>query len=264
MILLLGGISETSRIAESLAAAGYPLLVSTATDIPLHVGTHPAIQRRAGALDETGLEELIASRRVRAIVDATHPYAVRIRETARQTASQMGIPYLTYIRPAAGPKEDGIIYAESHKDAARAACSFRSPIFLTIGSRNLAPYVEQARMDGVEFIARVLPQKESVRASILAGVREERIITGRGPFSVEENRALIRKFKIGVLVTKDGGVAGGLPDKIEAARLENCKVVVLRRPPRKSSEGFENIAELVRAVRGRVPLPSAPRGRTGK
>ncbi len=41
MILLLGGISETSRIAESLVAAGYGVLVSTATDIPLQVGTHP-------------------------------------------------------------------------------------------------------------------------------------------------------------------------------------------------------------------------------
>ena len=35
------------------------MLVSTATDIPLDVGNHERIHRRAGALDESALGELI-------------------------------------------------------------------------------------------------------------------------------------------------------------------------------------------------------------
>ncbi len=261
MILLLGGTSETVRIAESLAAAGYELLVSTATDIPLHVGTHPAIHRRVGPLDEKGFAEAIRSRGIRAVVDATHPYAERVREVAAETAGQMGIPYLSYLRPAFRPDYENIIYAETHKDAARAACSFGRPVFLTIGSRNLKIYAAEARTAGVECLARVLPVEKSLHAAILAGVPQDRIVTGRGPFSVEENRAVIRKFKIGVLVTKDSGVAGGLPEKIAAARLESCRIVMLRRPPRPSGEVYENISDLLQAVTEAVGPPAGLRGR---
>ncbi len=263
MILLLGGTSETARIAESLAGAGYEVLVSTATDISLHVGMHPAIHRRQGSLDEEGFAEVIGSRGIRAVVDATHPYAERVREIAGKTAARMDVPLLSYVRPASAPQDDEIVSVATHADAARAACSFGCPIFLTIGSRNLGTYIAQARAVGVECIARVLPEEESVRASILAGVPEDRILSGRGPFSVEENRAAIQKFKIGVLVTKDSGAAGGLPEKIEAARLEKCRIVLLRRPPRPSENVFENISDLLQAVRERVPPAAARRGRRG-
>ena len=42
MILLLGGTSSTAEIALGLAAAGYRVLVSQATDVPLDVGRHAA------------------------------------------------------------------------------------------------------------------------------------------------------------------------------------------------------------------------------
>ncbi len=105
----------------------------------------------------------------------------------------------------------------------------------------------------MECIARVLPVNESFRAAILAGIREDRIVAGRGPFSTEENRAVIRKFKIGVLVTKDSGVAGGLPEKVEAARLENCRIVIVRRPNHASGAIYENISDLLQALKDAVP-----------
>ncbi|MBF0509675.1 MAG: precorrin-6A/cobalt-precorrin-6A reductase [Deltaproteobacteria bacterium] len=43
MILLIGGTSETASFAEALAAAGFDVLVSTATDVALEVGRHPRI-----------------------------------------------------------------------------------------------------------------------------------------------------------------------------------------------------------------------------
>jgi len=62
------------------------------------------------------------------------------------------------------------------------------------------------------------------------GILPETIITGKGPFSADENRSTIRNFRIGILVTKDSGKVGGVSEKLEAARLEGCRVVVARRP----------------------------------
>ena len=94
MILLLGGETSTAEIAQGLAGIGCRVLVSRATEIPLDVGRHDAVESRSGPLDEDGLVELIAARKIVAVVDATHPYATTIRRAARLAAERMNIPYL--------------------------------------------------------------------------------------------------------------------------------------------------------------------------
>jgi precorrin-6A/cobalt-precorrin-6A reductase len=254
MILLLGGTSETSLFAEGLTAAGYGVLVSTATEIPLAMGRRAGIQRRSGPLNEDALRGIIEARGIRAIADATHPYAVKIREMARRVAEQMNIPYLTYLRPTARQEGEDIFYAPNHEEAAGMAFSFGCPVLLTIGSKNLRPYVRQLQEAGLKLVVRVLGERRSLEACRSAGIEEEFIVTGRGPFSVAENRAVIRKFNIGVLVTKESGIAGGFPAKIEAARLEKCTVIVVQRPEQKFTDAFGNFADLLAAVRAKVPV----------
>jgi len=84
---------------------------------------------------------------------------------------------------------------------------------------------------GTPLVARVLPRRQSIEACLLAGIDRRRIIAARGPFSVEVNRRHIREHAVGVLVTKDSGDAGGAAAKLQAARLEGCRVVVVQRPP---------------------------------
>jgi precorrin-6A/cobalt-precorrin-6A reductase len=123
-------------------------------------------------------------------------------------------------------------------------------VLLTTGSRNLAPYVEAARGTGIPLVVRVLDFPESLEACRLAGIPEDRIITGRGPFSLEENLAVIRRFGIGVIVTKDSGRVGGVEAKIDAARLTHCKVIVIRRPEMPTTGPvFDNPAALIAALK---------------
>jgi len=253
MILLLGGTSETAPLVERLTAARYRILVSTATDIPLEVPLQPNVQRRIGPLDEGSLAMLIHEYGIRGIVDATHPYATGIRATARKVATRMNLPYLSFLRPACIPASAEIAWATDHEEAAGLACSFGQPILLTIGSKNLTTYVEKSRQAGVRLVARVLPQRRSLEACRSAGIPEDSMVIGRGPFSVEENRNLIRRFRIGVLVTKDSGAPGGVPEKLEAARLENCQVVVVRRPNRTFLGAFGNFKDLLEAIQTKVP-----------
>lgn len=257
MILLLGGTGETAPVADALARAGYGVLVSTATAVPLSVGSYPRVAHRRGRLDESAMTALVRQRGIRAIVDVTHPYASEVRKTAASVAEQCAIPYLTYLRPGAVGRPEGVSMAADHAEAARAACETGRPILLTIGSTHVGAYAAAARQSGVPLVARVLGEAAAIAACRDAGIPEECIITGRGPFGTEETRALIRRFGIGVLVTKDSGEAGGVREKLAAARLEGCAVIVVERPAPAVRGACSSLEELLRRVQERV----APEGR---
>jgi precorrin-6A/cobalt-precorrin-6A reductase len=246
MILLLGGTSETAPLAGALLEAGYQVLVSTATDVPLALPEHPHLRRRHGRLDAEAMAELMRRKGVRVLIDAAHPYASQAREQARQAAETLGLPYLRWERPGTDFSGFPIRWSEDHTQAATLAFADGRPVLLTTGSRHLAPYVEQARRTGIPLRARVLPHAESRQAVERAGLTTEELIWGQGPFSLEDNRAHIRKHALGVLVTKDSGDAGGVPAKLEAARLEGCEVIVVRRPVTDDGERcFQSTAELL-------------------
>lgn len=252
MILLLGGTSETAPLATALAEAGYSVLVSTATSVPLDVGSHPQILRRSGKLDRQEMRQLVKECGIRLIVDASHPYAEEASSTARSVAAELNLPCLRWSRPSAVHADDVVHLAADHTHAATLACSFGKPVLLTIGTRNLAPYAAEARLRRVMLVARVLPHEDSLTATAKAGIAPELTVTGRGPFSLEENLSTIIGFGIGCLVTKDSGEAGGVPAKMEAARLTGCQVVVVERPKDPAAASFAEVSELVSAVRARL------------
>jgi precorrin-6A/cobalt-precorrin-6A reductase len=276
MILLLGGTSETAPIAEAIAAAGYRVLVSTATDVPLLVGDHPSITLRRGPLDEAAMLALVRKHCIRAVIDATHPFASEARRTALHVAEHARITYLRYERPGvisetgdsrvhAGQEHggnelavqhDGIFVVASHDEAARVGCACSGPVLLTVGSRSLHVYAKQARQSGVRLVARVLDHAESWRAAHESGLSDEDLIIGRGPFTVEQNRELIRRCGAKILITKDSGAAGGVHDKLEAARLEGCHVVIVAKPRPMSAGIFSCVDELIGELQRFVPARS--------
>lgn len=249
MILLLGGTSEAGAIAAALAAAGARVLVSTATDIASSVRESDVVTVRTGVLDEAGLHALILKRQARMVVDATHPYASGVTRNAQRAAARADVPYLRYLRPPAVAAESGVVLVGDHEEAARRAFLAGRPVLLTIGTRNLAPYLRAARRTAVPVVARVLPSPESLRACESAGLPREQVIPGRGPFSAAQTVEVIRRHRIGVLVTKDGGAEGGVPEKLEAARCEGCEVVLVARPVETTAAGrvFSEIEALVAA-----------------
>ena len=248
MILLLGGTSETKPIAMALADAGHMVLVSTATEISLDTGSHPNISRRSGRLSLEGLTGLVEANAIRAIVDATHPYASQVRREAEKAAGLKDIPYFTFVRSALVEGGEGIVFAGSHEEASRMVFSTGKPVLLTIGSKNLKPYVRESRATNVPMIVRVLSDANSMRLCREAGVKEDSIVTGRGPFSIEENRKIISRYAIGVIVMKDSGREGGTLEKLEAARLEGCRAVVIRRPRQQLDNAFSAIPDMISAV----------------
>ena len=247
MILLLGGTSETAAIATALLTAGHHVLVSTATTVPLELPE--GVAHRAGRLDEEAMTRLIWDVPANAIVDATHPYAQEAHAVALRASERTGIPCIRWVRPNIRISERaGILIARDHAEAARLACAAGSTILLTVGSQHLAPYVAEAAAQGRRLVARVLPEPASLDACLQAGLPAADVIAARGPFSVEENRSLLRQFRAGVLVTKDSGAAGGVDEKLSAAKLEGCSVVLVQRPLEVNTNRVSTITELLDRV----------------
>ncbi len=254
MILLFGGTSETAVIATALADLGRPVLVSTATDAELAVGSHPLIRRRCGRLDRTAMERLVSEQGIRLLVDAGHPYAIALHETVAEVSAATGIACLRFQRQQGKYDADSLFEVADHREAAHLAASFGTAILLTTGSRNLEPYVDAARRQGIPLFARVLPHPDAIASCAAAGLPAANRILARGPFSVEQNRDLIASRKIGVLVTKESGAQGGVAEKIAAARQEDCLVIIVRRPEPDPFAGIicTDLSSLLDAVRNRL------------
>lgn len=253
MIILFGGASETAEISGRIAGLGREVLVSMATDVELDIGSHEGVRLRRGKMSLEEMVDLIRQSGAQAVVDATHPYAAIVRENARRAANEAGVPYLTYIRPGADGVDDGeVVRAADHERAAEIAFSYGKPVLLTTGSRNLAPYARKARETATPLAARVLDHPDSLEACAKAGIPEECVIAGRGPFSVSQNLEHMDRYGAGVLVTKDSGAAGGVAGKIEAARARGARVVMVDRPEAAGENAYSDIDELIERIAKKV------------
>jgi precorrin-6A/cobalt-precorrin-6A reductase len=230
MILLLGGTSDAVHFAEKLVESGKEVLLSMATDTPVSLQKNEMLRIRRGPLEKNDIVGLLRENKITLILDATHPFAVRISKNARDAAQESSCRYVRYSRPTLVEEDDSVVWVDSHQDAAARAVEFGKPILLTTGSTVLTPYVRMAADKNIPLYARVLDREASVTACRDAGLPESSVIRANGPFTVEDTAKLIRRFSIRVLVSKDSGDAGGVREKLAAARRENCSVVLIRRP----------------------------------
>jgi precorrin-6A/cobalt-precorrin-6A reductase len=80
-------------------------------------------------------------------------------------------------------------------------------------------------------MARILPTVASLSQALDAGLSSAQILALRGPFSPELECALLRQYRIDLLVSKDSGAAGGLDTKLAAAAALQVPAIVVSRPP---------------------------------
>lgn len=250
MILLLGGTSETPQIANLLGESNCKVLISNLTKSLVDWDIRSGIRLRYGALDVNGMRDLIAQEGITAIVDAAHPYAEQLHNTAIQVSAITDIPYYRYERPGINYADYAVELTDNHQIAAASAFRIGRSVLLTTGTRNLEPYVEIARDTNLKLYVRVLPCQESMDICKKYAIDNKHIIAERGPFTAEQNIEIIKKYSIDVLVTKDSGIAGGVSEKLEAAKICGITVIVIRKPAisHKPGESFENIPELIKKV----------------
>ena len=113
-----------------------------------------------------------------------------------------------------------------HGEGGRASFRYRGEHFLTTGSKELSKFT--VIPDYQEAFARVLSIPSVISSCAELGIEGEHLIGMQGPFSTEINEAMLRQFRCSYLVTKDTGLAGGFPEKMEACQRAASPVIIGR------------------------------------
>lgn len=240
-LLLFGGTTEGRELAAAAAKLGWDVTVSVATDYgATFVPEGDGVTVHAGRLDEGAMEALMGSGFTVA-VDATHPYAVAVSANIRAAAERAGLPLLRLLRPESAHPD--CLYADSVAEACTLVPA--GNVLAATGSKEVAAYRAipdyQARV-----YARVLPLESSIADCHRAGLDDGHILAARGPFTLEDNIDTMERYAIRSMITKDGGAAGGFPEKLEAARRCGVQVILVRRP-QDSGLPYEEICKRLEA-----------------
>jgi precorrin-6A/cobalt-precorrin-6A reductase len=179
-------------------------------------------------------------------VDATHPFAEAISANAVAACADAGLPLLRLSRAGWRPREgDEWHYARSLADAATVLPSLGARVLLTTGRQGLVAF---AGLDALWFLIRCVdPPAGAMPAN-------RQVLLARGPYQRDAELALMRRFAISVLVTKDSG--GSLTaGKLAAARDLGIPVVMISRPesPAAVAASVPAVDDAVRWVLGQAP-----------
>ncbi len=252
-VLILGGTTEARQLAEELTVPPDPgLRVTSSLAGRVARPRRPAGEVRVGGFGgPEGMASWLREHRVDALIDATHPFAGTISFNAAVAAATAHVPLLALRRPgwAAGPG-DRWYDVPSLPDAAGLLPALGERVFLTTGRMGLAAFAGP-ELAGLWFLVRsVDPPEPPYPPRTL-------VLLDRGPFTVEGEAELLRRYRVDVLVTKDsGGTATAA--KLTAARAAGVPVVVVRRPAVPEGVGVVgDVAGAVAWVRGRPGRPTA-------
>ncbi len=228
-ILIFGGTSEGRILAQTWLGGGLRVCLCVATDYGREVLPEmEGLEVRQGRMDSVQMRELAQSGYA-AVVDATHPYAEQVSRQLRLAMEGLDLPFLRLRRREGRAGGAAVYHGADAREAARILQGLEGNILLTTGSKELSVFASTAGLLP-RIYARVLPAAESLELCRQAGLEGRQIFAMQGPFTLEMNLALISQWKISVMVTKDGGEAGGFGQKCQAAAEAGIALVVIGRP----------------------------------
>ncbi|MNN09268.1 Precorrin-6A reductase [compost metagenome] len=214
-VLLLGGVTEALAIARTLGPEHVYSLAGIGR-VPSDLNCQVRVGGFGGA---EGLAAYLLAENIDLLIDATHPYAAQISANAARAAQLTGIPCWALRRPAwqAQAGDDWREVAD-WAELIEALRPFRRPLF-TLGREPLQHLDE-------------IPEQQfwTLRAlEACPGNERCEVIGARGPFHLEDERALFERRQIDVLISKNSG-SGATEPKLEVARERGLPVLVLKRP----------------------------------
>lgn len=240
-VYMLGGTSEANLAARHLELQGYRVVMSVAT--PLGAELAAGAEKEVGPRDASGLAASAAGAGAAAIVDCTHPFAIEASRAARSAAGSIGVPYLRFTRADEPLEGAHIIRVDGWQRAVAYLEGSRKRALLAIGVRNLHLFSQA----GLDFAVRILPQPESLGRCRELGIAADDIIAAQPPHDLAFNRCCIRRARASVLVSKDSGREGGLPEKARAAAAEGIELLLISKPG--EPDAFTDPRELLAALR---------------
>ncbi|QPN66820.1 precorrin-6A/cobalt-precorrin-6A reductase [Synechococcus sp. CBW1006] len=227
---LVAGTGEGPPLAAALLQRGWRVQVNVVTAAAVRAyAPHPALEIGVGALGPQGVAQVLQEaqrkgRPFRWVVDASHPFAVRISDELQRACAALEQPLLRLLRadparePALAPATgSGAPWPTMPKPSSPeplllegvSALEGCGPwqgrrLLLAIGSRQLPEAL--ASSEGARHFARVLPAPSALALALAAGLPPERIACLRPAVGAAVERALCRRWAIShVLCRQSGG-----------------------------------------------------------
>ncbi len=222
-LLLLAGTAEARLLAQRLPGEGVQVVASLAgaTRAPAGLPGEGVSLRIGGFGGEEEQEKYIIDNGFDAVLDATHPYAERIKARTARICARLGLPWLHLIRPAWQPGPGDRWHAVADASACARLIVPTATVFLATGG---------ARAEAFRPLA---PRRTICRRIDPAPAPfpwpEGRWLVARPGARPADEAALFARLGIDWLVCRNSG-GDGARAKLEAARELGLPVAMLRRP----------------------------------
>lgn len=219
--LILGGTPEARQLAERLVRTDWgPVVLSRLGLVPA-CRPAPCVERVGGFGGVAGFRRYVIAEGITRVIDATHPFAAQMTQTAFDVCQSLSLAHAILQRPPwTAQAGDHWIDCPTLDDAADKLTALKSPqrVLLTTGQKGLARFCQNADHD---IFARVINRPDATAPNL-------HILSDRGPFDPQDEEKLLTDLNISLLVTKN---AGGPTGKLTAARQKNLPVLMVARPP---------------------------------
>lgn len=240
-LLILGGTRNARDLAISLAECENLDVITSLAGRTMEPDRTFGKTRVGGFGGAEGLASYLQQNEFDLFIDSTHPFATNISRNAAEAERLSNVPRLVLIRPM-WEKQPGDNWIDCN-DINEAADKLPtgSISFLALGHQYLAGF--SARTD-IHFIARMLNEP----ASDIPLVNHELVIA-KPSHKADEEAALFRHHNVTNLVCRNSG-GTLIYAKIEAARMLNLPIFMIKRPPPPPGKSFENIKDLAAHIIG--------------
>jgi precorrin-6x reductase len=193
-----------------------------------------------GRLDKSDFNDILKNFDI--VCDASHPFAQQVTKNVKEVCKENNIEYIRIKRLVENYDYDKIIYKKNKEETAEYLNNFNGNILFTTGVNTLCYYEENVSNFEKRAYARVLDTKDS-RA--LSENSKGKIIYALPPFSVEDTNEIIEKYNIEIIVSKDSGKKGGIPEKIRSAEEKGISVILIENPDKDNGYSIDFAVEKI-------------------
>ncbi|MFT5116800.1 MAG: precorrin-6A/cobalt-precorrin-6A reductase [Kiritimatiellia bacterium] len=239
MILLLGGTADGRVLAETLHQQGIPIIYSIAGLV--RVPTVACEILTGGFTPLGGLEHVIKEKNIQAILDVTHPYAELMSTKAVTAARQCDIPYWRFHREEWRAEkgddwhmlndwQEAFPLLENKQSVLLSAGQLDQVFMDTLAANNTNNSLVPKRVP--KRVPERVPQTQLLRTAVEPKTvlpPSMQWIKAIGPFSYDDELALLQQHNIDVIVSKNSG-GDATVAKLRAARAMGIPVLMLKRP----------------------------------
>ncbi|MEP4198851.1 MAG: cobalt-precorrin-6A reductase [Aliishimia sp.] len=220
-LLILGGTTEATALAQALATAGVQGIVSFAGRVA-RPKPQPLPHRIGGFGGVDRLGDYLKAEKITHVIDATHPFAAQMSHNATHACAQMNVPLMALTR-APWAQQPGDQWSRV-PDIAGAVAALDTParrVMLAVGRMHLNSF---ATCPQHFYMLRLVDPPNDIPA-----LPNTHVVVSRGPFLEADDIALMQEHAIDLVVSKDAGGTGAYA-KIAAARALNLPVIMIDRP----------------------------------